>query len=295
MPDIVKLNSKGNTPGKEALPSKPDRQQQIKERMKLIKNKIIVCSGKGGVGKTTVAVNLASALALQGKTVGILDIDITGPSVPKMLGIEGMRPELTPAGDGFIPVTGPLNIKVMSMAFLLESEDTPVIWRGPLKMSAVRQFLGDGDWGEIDYLIVDLPPGTGDEVLDIFQLIPDGYLLFITTPQDVALINVRKTVVMAKMMKHPMAGILENMAGLLIKCDHCGKEQWVNVFGKGGAEKAAKDMAIPYLGSIPLEVGIREQSDAGIPTLGTDPKTHSGKIFEEVITKVRQIIEHPSK
>ena len=147
------------------------RQEIIKERLKKIKHKVVVMSGKGGVGKTTVAVNLAIKLAAMGKTVGILDVDITGPNVPHMLNMSGMRPEVNSETKTFRPVIGPMNLRVMSMAFLLESDDTPVIWRGPMKMGAIRQFLAEAEWGELDYLIFDLPPGTSDETLDIMQLI----------------------------------------------------------------------------------------------------------------------------
>ena len=200
-----------------------EREQNIRKNMAKIKNKIVVISGKGGVGKTTVSVNLAMSLASVGLRVGLLDVDITGPNVNKMLGISPeVRPRVDPDAKKFYPVTGPLNMKVMSMAFLMQDSDTPVIWRGPMKMGAVRQFLGDAVWGELDYLICDLPPGTSDETLDILQLIPDENVVVITTPQEVALMDARKTISMAKTMQRNVLGIIENMSGF--KCPHCNEE-----------------------------------------------------------------------
>ncbi|MFX1259817.1 MAG: Mrp/NBP35 family ATP-binding protein, partial [Promethearchaeota archaeon] len=212
--------------------------QRIKENMLKIKNKIVVISGKGGVGKTTVAVNLAVSLASIGLRVGILDVDITGPNVAKMLGINPeIKPKIDVEAKKFYPINGPLNIKVMSMAFLTLSPDEPVIWRGPMKMSAVRQFLGDALWGDLDYLICDLPPGTSDETLDILQLIPDENIIVVSTPQEVALMDARKTIRMSSVMKRNILGIIENMSGF--KCPKCG--EIIEIFGSGGGEKAAKD------------------------------------------------------
>jgi Mrp family chromosome partitioning ATPase len=265
---------------------------EIRQRLKKIKHKIVVLSGKGGVGKTTVSVNLAISLAMQNFNVGILDIDITGPNVPKMLGVSEMKPNITPDQKGFYPVEGPLNIKIMSMGFLLETEDTPVIWRGPLKMSAIRQFMSEGEWGELDYLILDLPPGTSDETLDILQLIEDCHLVVVTTPQDVATLDARKTIVMGKQMKRDIAGVIENMASMAVKCDHCGEVKIVDLFGKGGGEKAAKDLNVPFLGSIPIEEGVREQGDAGVPFVAKYPDSASAKAFEAVVKKIQEHIAH---
>ncbi|MCF2138764.1 MAG: Mrp/NBP35 family ATP-binding protein [Candidatus Lokiarchaeota archaeon] len=258
--------------------------------MQKIKHKIIVCSGKGGVGKSTVATNLAVALASQGLSVGVLDVDITGPNIPKMLNLEGRRPEIVPGTKKFKPVNGPLNIQVMSMAFLLETPDTPVIWRGPLKMGAIRQFIADGAWEPMDYLVIDLPPGTSDETLDIMQL-TKGSVVIVTTPQEVAMMDSRKTVQMSKTLQLDVVGIVENMSGLVVKCPHCNETIEVDVFGFGGGEKAARELDVPFLGKIPLEPIVREQGDLGLPVVLKDPESESAKAFERVIKKIRESVE----
>jgi Mrp family chromosome partitioning ATPase len=261
--------------------------KEIERCLSQVKYKIAVCSGKGGVGKTTVAVNLAMTLALQGHKVGILDVDITGPNVPKILNMVGMRPGMADEGEKFLPRIGPKGVKVMSMAFLLESEDTPVIWRGPMKMSAIRQFLAEGVWGELDYLVVDLPPGTSDELLDILQLMQDAGVVVVTTPQDAALNTSRKAVMMAKQMKRKMLGIIENMAGLRAICPKCKEPILLNVFGEGGGAQAAVDYDVPFLGSIPLDITLRERADEGLPITIDEQKGESAKIFGEICGKIQ--------
>ncbi len=221
-----------------------ERMVQIQNNMSKIKHKLVIISGKGGVGKTTVAVNLAISLASVGLRVGILDVDITGPNVSKMLGISPeVRPRVDADAKKFYPVEGPLNTKVMSMSFLMQDSDTPVIWRGPMKMGAVRQFLGDAHWGDLDYLICDLPPGTSDETLDILQLIPDENVIVVSTPQEVALMDARKTIAMSKTMERKVLGIIENMSGF--KCPHCS--EYIDLYPPGGAEKASQDFNIELL------------------------------------------------
>lgn len=265
-----------------------EREQNIRKNMAKIKNKIVVISGKGGVGKTTVAVNLAMSLASVGLRVGLLDVDITGPNVNKMLGISPeVRPRVDPDAKKFYPVNGPLNMKVMSMAFLMQDSDTPVIWRGPMKMGAVRQFLGDAVWGELDYLICDLPPGTSDETLDILQLIPDENVVVITTPQEVALMDARKTISMTKTMQRNLLGIIENMSGF--KCPHCN--EYIDLYPPGGAEKAAKDFSISLLGKIPFEVQVGQQGDQGLPFVLKYPESDSAKAFREIVERIRKILE----
>ena len=265
-----------------------ERMESIKKNMEKIKHKIVIISGKGGVGKTTIAVNLAMSLASIGLRVGILDVDITGPNVVKMLGINPeLKPSVDPGAKKFYPVIGPLNMKVMSMAFLISSPDEPVIWRGPMKMGAVRQFLGDAIWDELDYLICDLPPGTSDETLDILQLIPDENVIVVTTPQEVALMDARKTIKMSMVMERKVLGIIENMSGF--KCPHCG--EYIDLYPPGGAEKAAKDFDIRLLGKIPFEVELGIQGDRGLPFVIKDPNSESAKAFKQVVKQIQEIVE----
>jgi ATP-binding protein involved in chromosome partitioning len=270
---------------KEALDEQMD---DIRNNMSKIKHKIVVISGKGGVGKTTVAVNLAMSLATVGLRVGILDVDITGPNVTKMLGIgPEARPRVDPEERKFYPIDGPLNLKVVSMAMLMQDSDTPVIWRGPMKMSAVRQFLGEAKWGDLDYLICDLPPGTSDETLDILQLIPDEHVIVVSTPQEVALMDARKTIVMAKTMERRVMGIIENMSGF--KCPHCN--QYIDLYPPGGAEKASKDLGIELLGKIPFEIEVGQQGDQGLPFILKYPESASTQAFKETVSKIRKELE----
>jgi Mrp family chromosome partitioning ATPase len=285
--EIPDIDLKGTVEeGKKEMMDK--RMQQINDNMSKIKNKLVIISGKGGVGKTTVAVNLAMALASVGLRVGILDVDITGPNVTKMLGVNTeTKPRVDPEKKIFYPVEGPLNTKVMSMAFLTESTDTPVIWRGPMKMSAVRQFLGDAQWGDLDYLVIDLPPGTSDETLDILQLIPDENIIVITTPQEVALMDARKTIKMSQIMERNVLGIIENMAGL--ECPHCKKH--IDLYPSGGARNAAEDFGIEYLGDVPFETSVSQQGDQGLPFVLKYPDSDSTKAFKDIVKKIRTELE----
>ncbi|MCK4458867.1 MAG: Mrp/NBP35 family ATP-binding protein [Methanosarcinales archaeon] len=258
---------------------------RLKERMANVKHKILVMSGKGGVGKTTVAINLALTLATKGYEVGVMDADIHGPNVPKMLGIEDLRPDV--AEDGISPVLVPPRLKVMSLAFLLESKDTPVVWRGPLKMGAIKQFISDVFWGNLDYLIVDLPPGTGDEPLSVAQLIPDiDGAIIVTTPQDVALLDSRKSVSFARAIGMPIIGIIENMSGF--KCPNCGEV--IDLFKIGGGEHSAADMDVPFLGRIPIEPKIVESGDSGIPFV-LEHESEAADAFEAIVDRVKEMVE----
>ena len=237
------------------------RPHALPERAKIsVKHVILVLSGKGGVGKSTVAVNLAYSLSTHGYQVGILDLDIHGPNIPIMLGIQNQR--LQAIGNLIEPVKITGNLSAMSMAFLLPDISTPVIWRGPMKMAAIRQFLEEVNWGELDYLVVDLPPGTGDEALSIAQLAPNvSGAVIVTTPQDVATVDSRKAVKFVEMLGIRVIGIIENMSGMV--CPHCGEE--IDLFGKGGGAKAAEEVGVPFLGAIPIDPEMRRAGDEGRP------------------------------
>lgn len=260
---------------------------KITKNLERIKYKIIVLSGKGGVGKSTVSANLAYALSLKNYSIGLLDSDLHGPTIPKLLGIENSRP--LPSDEGINPVIVTPHLKVMSIGLLLVENDSPVIWRGPLKMGAIKQFIGEVNWGELDYLIIDLPPGTGDEPLSIAQLIPnsDGAVV-VTTPQDVALISVKKSINFVKKMNMPVIGIIENMSGF--NCPHCGKE--VEIFKKGGGLKASKEFKIPFLGRIPLDSQIVLAGDSGNPFVANKKCGNSAKSFEEITKKIENIVNN---
>ena len=262
-----------------------DEDVKVKKNIQKIKHKIVIMSGKGGVGKTTIATNLAFSLSMHGAEVGLLDVDITGPNIPKMLDIEDER--LMTNENGIIPITLPPHLKVMSMAFLLKDKDTPVIWRGPLKMQVIQQFLGDVAWGNLDYLIIDLPPGTGDEPLSIAQLIPNSAgAIIVTTPQDVALLDSRKAVNFAKTLKMPVIGILENMSGL--SCPYCKKN--IELFKIGGGIKASNDLSVPFLGKIPIDPKIVETGDSGKPLVLKYSNSKSVKIFEKIVSKIEKYV-----
>ncbi len=251
------------------------------QSMQKIKHKILVMSNKGGVGKSTVAVNLAFGLAQQGFQVGLLDVDMHGPNIPKMLAIEDMV--LTGDEKKIQPVPFMTNLKVVSMAFLLKKKDSPLIWRGPLKMGAIKQFLEDVDWGDLDFLVIDSPPGTGDEPLSVVQLIKDiDGTIIVTTPQDLALLDSRKAVNFAKRLNMPVLGIVENMSGFV--CPHCGKK--TDLFKTGGGEKAAREMDVPFLGKIPIEPEIVTSGDEGKPFVQQYSDNQTSRIFAQIVDRV---------
>jgi Mrp family chromosome partitioning ATPase len=269
-------NSDQARKGKMAASKKLD--EQLKQNMSKIKHKILVLSNKGGVGKSLIAINLACSLSEKGFKVGILDADLHGPSVAKMLGFEGKRLQGSP--EGIIPMSVSLNLVAVSMASLIETSDAPLIWRGPLKMMALKQFLGEVEWGNLDYLIVDSPPGTGDEPLSICQLIPEleGGVI-VTTPQKVALLDSRKCINFLKNLKIPILGIIENMSGL--KCPHCGKN--IDLFKSGGGEKVALEFNIPFLGKIPIDINLVESSDEGKPYILQYKNSETAQIFNKIV------------
>jgi ATP-binding protein involved in chromosome partitioning len=267
-----------------------ERDKRVTEHLGKIRYKIMVMSGKGGVGKSTVAVNFAAILAMEGLRVGILDADIHGPNVPKMWGAD-WRP-LQSEGEGIRPIEVLPNVKLISMGFLLPNADSPVVWRGPLKHTAIKQFLGDVEWGDLDFLIVDLPPGTGDEPLSVAHLIEgiDGSII-VTTPQDVALLDSRKSVNFSRMLKVPVIGIVENMSGL--KCPECG--HLIPLFKIGGGEKAAKDLMVPFLGRVPIDPEVVQKSDSGTPYVVSYPDSEATKAFQEIADKCKAFVESPPK
>ena len=244
-----------------------------------VRNIVTVASGKGGVGKSTVAVNLALALAAEGAAVGILDADIYGPSQPLMLGLQGQRPQ-SPDGKSLEPMVSH-GLQAMSIGFLIDL-DQPMVWRGPMVTQALEQLLRDTRWHELDYLVVDMPPGTGDIQLTLAQKVPVTGAVIVTTPQDIALLDARKGLKMFEKVNIPILGIVENMA--LHVCSSCGHEE--PIFGAGGGERMAKEYGVNLLGSLPLDIRIREQADSGNPTVVAEPDSRVAQIYREIARKV---------
>jgi len=266
--------------------TKGESEEEFKDRRELqsrlcrIKHKIVVLSGKGGVGKSTVAVNLAAALMLSGKRVGLLDVDIHGPSIPTMLGLE--RETIRGSEDGLLPAELG-GLKVMSLGFLLQNQDDAVIWRGPMKMAVIRQFLKDVVWGDLDYLIIDSPPGTGDEPLSVCQLI--GTLagaVIVTTPQKVAAVDVRRSITFCRRLHVPVLGVVENMSGFV--CPKCGEV--TQILPSGGGTRIAKDMNVPFLGSIPMDPQLAEACDSGRVFVQHHAETPTAEIVRQIIQPV---------
>ena len=255
--------------------------QALQSRMCQIKHKVMVLSGKGGVGKSTVAVNLAASLAMAGKKVGLLDIDVHGPSVPKLLNMEEARP--ISGQNSLEPVKVPCDsgiLKVMSIGFLLPKRDDAVIWRGPRKYSMIKQFLTDVEWGELDYLVVDSPPGTGDEPLSVVQLIEnaDGAVI-VTTPQQVAVQDVRKCVTFCRQVDLPVLGVVENMSGFT--CPKCG--EFLHIFGSDGGRDMAQEMGVPYLTAIPIETDVVASGENGKPIVQSHPHSETAKAVGRIV------------
>jgi Mrp family chromosome partitioning ATPase len=258
--------------------------QVLHDRMEQIKHKILVLSGKGGVGKSTVAANLSTALARAGKTVGLLDVDVHGPSIPKLMGLEGL-PAL---GDDDVlhPVTSAEGVKVMSIGFLLPRDDTPVVWRGPRKYHLIRQFLQQVNWGELDFLIIDAPPGTGDEPLAVAELVrPRVSAVLVTTPQDLSVADVKRSAKFCDEIHLPVVGILENMSGLV--CPACGHR--FDLFKSGGGEKLAKAFGLRFLGRIPIDPEIVDCGDAGKPFAAEPSANKTAEAFANAIEPILAI------
>ncbi len=258
-------------------------EQRVLEAMDRIPHKILVMSGKGGVGKTTVAVNLAFAMASQGLEVGLLDVDLHGPNVALMAGVEGRQLEMK--NDRITPIRATPKVRVLSIAFFLPHPDAPIAWRGPRKSGAIRQLLADGDWDGVDVLIVDCPPGTGDEPMSVGQLIPsaDGVIV-VTSPQDVSLLDSRKCVGFVDQIGLKMLGIVENLSGFV--CPSCGER--VDLFKTGGGERAATELGVPFLGRIPLSAAMVEAGDSGKPLVISDPDDAAAVAIGKVAERLQQ-------
>jgi Mrp family chromosome partitioning ATPase len=266
-----------------SLPNAPAQKAKIE-----VKHVILVLSGKGGVGKSTVAVNLAFALANHGRKVGLLDLDFHGPNVPKMLGLEGKR--IVVYGQGMEPVRVTENLAAMSMAFLVPDPTKPIVWRGPMKMSAIKQFLNQVNWGPLDYLVVDLPPGTGDEALTIAQQAPNVRgAVIVTTPQDVAVMDAMRAAKFIEQLKVPVIGVIENMSGMV--CPHCGEA--IDVFSRGGGKKAAMDLGVPYLGAIPLDPAMVKAGDEGRPMIVQETGSVTAQAVKAVMENLVKAVEGP--
>lgn len=234
------------------------RDKKLKQTLNRIKHKIVILSGKGGVGKSSIAANIAVGLSLKGKKVGLMDVDVHGPSIPRLLKLDGARPEV--GASGMYPIPWSKNLSVISLGFLLPSKEDSVIWRGPLKMGVIKQFIADVVWGVLDYLVVDCPPGTGDEPLSVMQLMgKEARAVIVTTPQDVAVDDVRRSINFCRHTGNPVIGVIENMSGFV--CPHCGKE--VDIFKSGGGEALAKEAGVDFLGKIPLDPKLVEAGDSG--------------------------------
>ena len=253
-----------------------------------VRNIIAVASGKGGVGKSTTAVNLALALSAEGARVGILDADIYGPSQPQMLGIGDQRP-VSDDGKTMIPLAA-FGIQAMSIGFLIDP-DTPMVWRGPMATQALNQMLKDTAWNDLDYLVIDMPPGTGDIQLTLSQSVPVTGAVIVTTPQDIALLDARKGVKMFEKVGVPILGVVENMS--IHICSKCGHEE--HIFGQGGGEKMCQDFGIPFLGALPLDIQIRTEADGGTPTVVADPEGRIASTYKQIARRVAVRIAERAK
>ena len=260
-----------------------EKEAAVKDALGKIKHKIIVMSGKGGVGKTSTSVNLAIALANAGHRVGIMDVDLHGPDVPRMLGLEG-TPELN-SNNKLNPMKYSQNLSAISIESFTPGKDDAIIWRGPLKFAAIRQFIGDVDWGELDFLVIDSPPGTGDEPLTVAQIIGDAKAVIVTTPQEVALADVRKSINFCRTVKMEIFGLIENMSGL--SCPHCG--EMIDLFGSGGGERTAREAGIRFLGSIPFDPRVVACGDSGACYQETHTASAVTKAFVSVAEAVAKL------
>ena len=276
---MVKIH-KNVEDAKKQQKTKTKQDAAVDSSLKKIKNKYIVLSGKGGVGKTSTSVNLSVALANKGFQVGIMDVDLHGPDVPRMLGLKGML-DLS-KNNKLNPIQYSDNLKVVSIESMIANKDDAIIWRGPLKYSAIRQFIGEVEWGELDFLIIDSPPGTGDEPLTVAQTILDAKAIIVTTPQEVSLADVRKSISFCRTVKMDILGLIENMSGF--SCPHCNK--MVDLFGSGGGEKTAGTAGIPFLGRIPFDPNVVSCGDNGVSIQEKYADTTVARAFIELAEKI---------
>jgi ATP-binding protein involved in chromosome partitioning len=261
-------------------PPEPSPDEQARRSLTRIKNKIIVMSGKGGVGKSSVSVNLAIALAGKGSTVGLMDVDVHGPDIPRMLGLRGML--TANANRKLDPMRYSDNLSAVSIESLMPNKDDAIIWRGPVKHGAIRQFIGEVEWGDLDYLIIDSPPGTGDEPLTVAQLIKDARAIIVTTPQEVALADVRKSINFCRTVKMEILGLVENMSSYT--CPHCGES--VDIFGSGGGERTAALAGLKLLGRIPFDPNIVKCGDAGVSYQEQYADAPATRVFGEIASQI---------
>ena len=280
---MVEINESMDAATKQKNPQ-AEQDAAVNESLQKIKNKFIVLSGKGGVGKTSTSVNLAIALSKKGFKVGIMDVDLHGPDVPRMLGLQGML-DLND-NRKLNPKSYSENLKAVSVESLTANKDDAIIWRGPIKYSAIKQFIGDVEWGELDFLIIDSPPGTGDEPLTIAQTISDARAIIVTTPQEVSLADVRKSISFCKTVKMEIFGLIENMSGF--ECPHCGET--INLYGSGGGEKTAQTTGVQFLGRIPFDPNVVSCGDSGTSILDTHKDSMVSKAFDNVAAKMAELV-----
>ncbi|MDM8515854.1 Mrp/NBP35 family ATP-binding protein [Desulfobacterales bacterium HSG16] len=278
------MSSTVNGIGIDSRPPEPDPDELAKQSLKRIKNTFVIMSGKGGVGKTSVSVNLATALANKGFKVGLMDIDIHGPDIPRMLGMDGMMN--VGENQKLQPMVFSENLGAVSIESLMRDKDEAIIWRGPVKHSVIRQFIGEVEWGDLDFLLIDAPPGTGDEPLTVAQLIKDARAIIVTTPQEVALADVRKSINFCKTMKMEIFGLIENMCGYT--CPHCGEVS--NIFGNGGGEKTADSSGINFLGRIPLDPNMVKCGDSGVSYQKKYSESGVTMAFCEIAERMSKIV-----
>ena len=271
------------------MPSETEIQEiNIHNRMSFIDRKILIMSGEGGVGKSTVTVNLANALLQMGHTVGVLDTDIHGPNIAKMFGCEGAILQSNEAGTSMIPVCPREGLKIVSLSFALSDPDQAIIFRGPMKLSVIKQFLADVEWGTLDYLLIDSPPGTGDEQLAVCQSVPDlTGAIVVTTPQQVAVLDARKSLNFARQLDVEILGLVENMSYLI--CPDCGKH--IPVFGTDGGKDLCVEQNIPFLGGIPMELGLQQDEDLGVNWMEKNPESESAKAFKAIATHIHNTVK----